>query len=81
MVIKVLKEDSEYFKKMEGLNQYLEENDIEIHATVYNGLIYKTGEKFYKYDCNNGEYTGSIPPYIEGRYILCDKNGNTDFYN
>ena len=77
---KILRKDTEFFERLEKLNQYLEENKIEIHQTVYNGVIYKIEEKFYKYG-SEGKYTDSLPPWLEGNYILCDENGNTDFYN
>ncbi len=77
---KILKTESEVYKKIEALNRYLLENNIEIYKTVYNGVIYKIDGKFYKNGIE-GEYTDSIPPWLEGNYILCDENGNTDYYN
>ena len=79
-MIKVLKPESKTSKKLENLNQYLIDNKIELYQTVYNGIIYKVGDKYYKYGME-GEYAEILPPPIEGRYIECDENGNTDYYN
>ena len=79
-MIRVLKPESETSKKIESLNQYLIDNQIELYQTVYNGIIYKVGDKFYKYG-TEGQYTETLPPIFEGRYIECDENGNTDYYN
>lgn len=79
-MIKVLKPESKTSKKLENLNQYLIDNKIELYQTVYNGIIYKVGDKYYKYGME-GEYAKILPPPIEGRYIECDENGNTDYYN
>ena len=79
-MIRVLKPESETSKKLESLNQYLIDNQIELYQTVYNGIIYKVGDKFYKYGME-GQYTETLPPPIEGRYIECDENGNADYYN
>ena len=78
-MIKVLKEDSETFKKLELLNLFLNEQEIEISQTVYNGIIYKHKNNYFKYT-SEGEITDNLPPFYDGRYILCDLNGNTDFY-
>ena len=66
-MIKVLKETSSNFKELEKLNEFLNKKQIELHQTVYNGIIYYINGKFYKY-------------YIEGKYVECDENGNTDYY-
>ena len=79
-MLRVLKPESETSKKLENLNQYLSDNNIELHQTTYNGIIYKVGDKFYKYGME-GQYTETLPPFLEGRYIECDKYGNTDYYN
>ena len=79
-MIRVLRSESETFKKLESLNQYLIDNQIELYQTAYNGIIYKVGDRYYKYGME-GEYTETLPPPIEGRYIECDENGNTDYYN
>ena len=79
-MIRVLKPESETSKKIESLNQYLIDNQIELYKTVYNGIIYKVGDKFYKYGMED-QYAETLPPEIEGRYIECDENGNTDYYN
>lgn len=79
-MLRVLKPESETSKKLENLNQYLSDNNIELHQTTYNGIIYKVGDKFYKYGME-GQYTETLPPFLEGRYIECDENGNTDYYN
>ena len=79
-MIRVLKPESKTSKKLESLNQYLIHNQIELYQTVYNGIIYKVGDKFYKYGME-GEYPEILPPLFEGRYIECDENGNTDYYN
>lgn len=79
-MIKVLKENSEVFRKLELVNSFLNENEIEIHQTTYKGLIFKINDNYYRYQ-QDDQYADSFPPFIEGRYILCDHNGNTDFYN
>ena len=79
-MLRVLKPESETSKKLENLNQYLSDNNIELHQTTYNGIIHKVGDKFYKYGME-GQYTETLPPRLEGRYIECDENGNTDYYN
>ena len=79
-MLRVLKPESETSKKLENLNQYLSDNNIELLQTTYNGIICKVGDKFYKYGME-GQYTETLPPYLEGRYIECDENGNTDYYN
>ena len=79
-MIKVLKEKSTNFKELEKLNDYLNKNGIELHQTVYNGVIYFINGKFYKYYIE-GQYPNSLPSLIEGIYVECDSNGNTDYYN
>ena len=79
-MIKVLKQDSEKFKKLELLNQFLIDNKIELRQTVYNGIIYKVDKNYFKYT-SEGEITENLPQFYDGKYILCDENGNTDFYN
>jgi hypothetical protein len=79
-MIKVLKQESETFKKLELLNSFLSEQGIEISQTVYNGIIFKHNNNYFKYT-SEGEITENLPPFYDGRYILCDVNGNTDFYN
>ena len=39
-MIKVLKETSSNFKELEKLNEFLNKKQIELHQTVYNGIIY-----------------------------------------
>lgn len=78
-MVKVLKQDSEIFKKLELLNDFLANNDIEICTTIYKGLILRVGKNYFKHS-SEGERCENIPPLYEGRYILCDSNGNTDFY-
>lgn len=77
-MIKVLKESSANFKEIGGLNNYLNKKEIEIHSTIHNGIIYGIKDKFYKY-YQEGSYPSSIPPLIEGLYVECDSNGNTDY--
>jgi hypothetical protein len=79
-IVKVLKKDTEHFKKLEDLFIYLDQQRMELHQTVYNGIIFKLDDKFYKYD-QDGSYPETLPPFSEGRYVLCDHHGNTDFYN
>lgn len=79
-MIKVLKEDSETFKKLESLNEFLIKLGVEIQTTVYKGIVLKVGNNYFKYS-SDGNSCEVMPPYIDGRYILCDENGNTDFYN
>ena len=78
-MIKVLKPTATNFKELEKLNVFLEKNKIELHQTVYNGIIYFINGKFYKY-YQEGQYPTSLPPLIEGHYVECDANGNTDYY-
>ena len=78
-MIRVLKKTSIYFQELEKLNNYLLEKGIELHQTPYNGIIYKIGDKFYKY-YQEGEYPDSLPPFIDGKYVECDQWGNTDYY-
>lgn len=80
MINKILKTDSENFKKIQELDSYLTEKGIELHTTLYNGIIYKIGDNFYKYG-TEGQFEESVPVRFDGNYILCDQNGNTDFYN
>ena len=79
-MIKVLKPTATNFKELEKLNVFLEKNKIELHQTVYNGIIYFINGKFYKY-YQEGQYPTSLPPLIDGCYVECDANGNTDYYN
>ena len=79
IMIKVLKETSSNFKELEKLNDFLNKKGIELHQTVYNGIIYHINGKFYKYYID-GQYPTSLPPMIEGKYVECDDNGNTDYY-
>jgi len=76
---KVLKQDSETFKKLESLNEFLSIKGIEIYTTVHKGLIFKIGNDYFKYS-SEGDICEVLPPFYDGRYILCDKNGNNDFY-
>lgn len=78
-MLKVLKPTSSFFIELENLNKYLSDKGIELHKTVYNGIIYGIGDKFYKY-YQEGDYPDILPPFIEGRYIECDENGNIDYY-
>jgi len=78
-MVKVLKQDSETFKKLESLNEFLTNNGIEIYTTVYKGIIFKAGDSFFKHS-SEGDTCEVLPPFYEGKYILCDQNGNTDFY-
>jgi hypothetical protein len=78
-MLKVLKQDSETFKKLESLNEFLSKNDIEIYITRYQGIIFKTGKQYFKFS-SEGDTCEALPPFYDGRYILCDANGNTDFY-
>lgn len=79
-MLKILKNNSSNFKELESLNEHLHKKGIELHATIYNGIIYRIKDKFYKY-YQEGKYPSSLPPFIEGNYIECDSNGNTDYYN
>ena len=79
IMIKVLKETSSNFKELEKLNDFLNKKGIELHQTVFNGIIYHINGKFYKYYID-GQYHTSLPPMIEGKYVECDDNGNTDYY-
>jgi len=79
-MLKILKQDSETFKKLEAINAFLSEQAVEIHPTVYNGLIFKVDKNYFKYQIED-DCTDQLPPFFEGRYVLCDNNGNTDFYN
>ena len=78
--MKKLKETSNNFKELEKLNEYLLLKGIELHETVQNGIIYFINNKFYKYYIE-GQYPSSLPSGVEGMYIECDCNGNTDYYN
>ena len=78
-MIKLLKETSSNFKELEKLNEFLNKKQIELHQTVYNGIIYYINGKFYKYYIE-GQYPTSLPSIIEGKYVECDENGNTDYY-
>ena len=77
-MIKVLRQDSETFKKLESLNEFLTSNGIEIYTSVHNGMIFKIGSNYLKYS-SEGDICEVLPPFHDGRYILCDENGNTDF--
>lgn len=79
-MLKILKNTSYNFKELELLNNYLSKKGIELHSTIYNGIIYKINGKFYKY-YQEGQYPSSLPPFIEGNYVECDSDGNTDYYN
>lgn len=80
MVLKILKENTEYFRKFESLQKYLIDNEIELHQTMHNGIIFSTNDKFYKYHQEGGNVPESLPPFEEGRYVECDQNGNVDYY-
>ena len=79
-IVKVLKKDTEHFKKLEDLFIYLNQQGLKLHQTVYNGIIFELDGKFYKYQQEN-DYAEILPPFYDGRYVLCDHHGNTDFYN
>jgi hypothetical protein len=79
LILKILKQTATNFKELEKLNVFLEKSKIELHQTVYNGIIYFINGKFYKY-YQEGQYPTSLPPLIEGCYVECDANGNTDYY-
>lgn len=79
-MIKVLNRDTVAFKEFESISKFLEDLNIEIHQTTYNGMIFKRGEEYFKY-VSEGSPSDQLPIFFEGRYILCDNNGNTDFYN
>lgn len=74
-MIKVLKPNSEVFNKLESVNTFLSDNEIKIHQTQYNGLIFENENNFFRYN-SEGENIDVIPPFFDGRYILCDINGN-----
>ena len=77
---KVLKESSDLFKKLENLMNFLNENQLSLHQTVYNGIIVQhKGIEFFKYNMD-GQFPEEFPPFIEGKWIKCDGNGNIDFY-
>lgn len=76
---RVLKTDSETFIKLEELNKYLKDNDLELIMTLYNGILYKTKGHYFKYD-QEGDYPEILPPFFDGKYVECDEWGNTDFY-
>lgn len=78
-MIRVLKQTSSLFQELEKLNSYLLDKGIELHLTPHNGIIYKIGDYFFKY-YQEGKYPDSLPPFIEGKYVECDKWGNTDYY-
>lgn len=48
-MLKILKTTSSNFKELESLNEHLHKKGIELHATIYNGIIYGINDKFYKY--------------------------------
>jgi len=77
---KVLKNNTETFKKLESISIFLDEIKAKIHMSTYNGILFKVDNQFWKYE-QEEQYTDVVPPFFDGRYILCDHNGNTDFYN
>jgi hypothetical protein len=79
-MLKILKENTENFKKLEELNSYLIDNNITLTKTVYNGIIYGINNKYYKYK-QEEDYPETLPPLIEGKYVECDEMGHTDYYN
>ena len=80
-MLRILKENTTNFKELENLNKYLNEKGINLHQTVFNGIIYEINGKFYKWYQEEGQYPEILPPQIEGRYVECDEFGNTDYYN
>jgi hypothetical protein len=77
---KVLKGTSENAIKLNSLNEFLSTNGITLHQSIYNGIIHEINGKYYKY-LQDGSYSEVVPPFIEGVYVECDINGNTDYYN
>ena len=73
--IKVLKQGSEVFNKLESISVFLENEGIKIRQTQYKGLIFEIENNFFRYN-SEGENTDVLPPFFDGRYILCDINGN-----
>ncbi len=79
-IVKVLRKDTEHYRKLEDLLVYLEQQGLKLHQTVYNGIIFELDGRFYKYQ-EDGSYPETLPPFLDGRYVLCDHHGHTDFYN
>jgi len=78
-MIKVLRQESSFYKELEAFNAYMATRNIEVQMTPHNGIIYKIQDKYYKY-LQDGEYPESLPPFLDGKYVECDYFGNTDYY-
>ena len=79
-IVKVLKTDSKTYSTLMGIHELLENEDISITQSPHNGLIFRVKDQYFKY-VSEGECADSIPFSLEGRFVLCDVFGNTDFYN
>ena len=79
-MIKVLRENTTNFKELENLNVYLIEKGIQLHQTVYNGILYEINGKFYNY-LQEDTYPEVLPPMVEGKYVECSEMGHTYYYN
>jgi uncharacterized protein with ATP-grasp and redox domains len=72
---KLLKTESKIAKEFEELFNLLSEKKIVISVSADNTLIISKGKANFKY-VSEGEPSTEFPPVIEGRFVLCDENGN-----
>lgn len=72
---KLLKTESKIAKEFEELFNLLSKKKIVISVSADNALIISKGKANFKY-VSEGEASTEFPPVIEGRFVLCDENGN-----
>lgn len=74
--IKVLNSDSETFKVLEEVNGFLNQKGVYIIRGIFDGLIYQIDGEYFRYMYDDNTYCNELPPAYEGRFVLCDYNGN-----
>lgn len=79
-IVKVLKTDSKAYSILMSIHELLQKENVSITQSPHNGLIFGINDQYFKY-VSEGDCADSIPFSLEGRFILCDVFGNTDFYN
>lgn len=77
--MRILKNDSEQFKKLENLFEFLNNNEISISSGYQGEIIYKINGFYFKYVVESDVMTES-PPSIEGKFVLCNEFGNTEYF-
>jgi hypothetical protein len=68
--VKIIKRDAIPEKKLQALEKFLQENEIEISQHPYNGLTIKICEtEFHIYDLDSGNYRDSLPRHFDGERL------------